>query len=86
MNIGGINRGSPASYFSPYKNPRLTDGPEGEHLTARLADEAIGLIEKFKGEGKPFLLNFCFYDVHTPLRAPEDGSAGGGMIIPVPAP
>lgn len=71
VNIGGVNRGSPASYFSPYKNPRLTDGPEGEHLTARLADEAIGLIEKFKGEGKPFLLSFCFYDVHTPLRAPE---------------
>jgi arylsulfatase A-like enzyme len=71
VNVGGNNRGSPASYFSPYKNPRLSDGPEGEHLTARLADEAIGLIEKFKGEGKPFLISFCFYDVHTPLRAPE---------------
>jgi arylsulfatase A-like enzyme len=72
FNIGGCNRGSPASYFSPYKNPRLTDGPEGEHLTARLADESIALLEKFKTEGKPFLLSFCFYDVHTPLRAPAE--------------
>jgi arylsulfatase A-like enzyme len=71
VNIAGCNRGSPASYFSPYKNPRLTDGPEGEHLTVRLADEAIALLEKFKAEEKPFLISYCFYDVHTPLRAPE---------------
>jgi arylsulfatase A-like enzyme len=70
FNIGGNSRGSPASYFSPYKNPRLTDGPEGEHLTARLADESIALLEKLKREGKPFLMSHCFYDVHTPLRAP----------------
>jgi arylsulfatase A-like enzyme len=72
VNIAGCNRGSPASYFSPYKNPRLTDGPPGEHLTARLADEAIAILEKFKAEGKPFLLSYCSYDVHTPLRAPDD--------------
>ena len=72
VNIGGFSRGSPASYFSPYKNPRLKDGPEGEHLTARLADESIALLEKFKAEGKPFLLSHCFYAVHTPLRAPAD--------------
>ena len=72
VNIGGINRGSPASYFSPYKNPRLTDGPEGEYLEARLADETAKLLEKFKDEGKPFLLQYCFYNVHTPLRAPAD--------------
>jgi arylsulfatase A-like enzyme len=71
FNIAGCNRGSPASYFSPYKNPRLQDGPPGEHLTARLADESIALLERFKREGKPFLLSHCFYDVHTPLRAPE---------------
>src|SRR5688500_4477143 len=40
FNIGGTSRGSPPSYFSPYKNPRPPDGAEGEHLTARLADEA----------------------------------------------
>src|SRR6185503_8435473 len=50
FNVAGCNRGSPASYFAPYKNPRLADGPEGEHLTARLADAAIALLEKFKAE------------------------------------
>jgi arylsulfatase A-like enzyme len=44
----------------------------GEHLTARLADEAIAMLEKFKTDGKPFLLSYCSYDVHTPLRAPEN--------------
>jgi arylsulfatase A-like enzyme len=72
FNVAGINRGSPASYFSPYKNPRLQDGPPGEHLTARLADESMALLEKFQREGKPFLLSHCFYAVHTPLRAPEE--------------
>jgi arylsulfatase A-like enzyme len=72
VNIAGCNQGHPGSYFSPYKNPRLTDGPPGEHLTARLADESIKLLENFKSAGKPFFLYHCFYDVHTPLRAPAD--------------
>lgn len=71
FNIGGCNLGHPPSYFSPYKNPRLPDGPAGEYLEARLADEASGLLDKFKAEGKPFFLQYCFYNVHTPLRAPE---------------
>ena len=50
------------------KNPRLTDGPEGEHLTARLAGEAVKLLETFKND--PFLLYLSFYTVHTPLQAP----------------
>ncbi|MBI5768711.1 MAG: sulfatase [Verrucomicrobia bacterium] len=72
INVGGFSKGSPPSYFSPYKNPRLTDGPPGEHLTMRLADETCALIAKFKTEGKPFLIQHCFYDVHTPLQAPKD--------------
>lgn len=67
INIGGCQRGAPASYFAPYKNPKLTDGPDGEHLTERLANEAVGVIEKFKDE--PFFLYLSFYSVHTPLRA-----------------
>src|SRR5687767_7422970 len=72
VNIAGFSKGGPPSYFAPYKSPRLTDGPAGEYLTARLADESIALLEKFKTEGKPFLLTHCFYAVHTPLRAPAE--------------
>jgi len=70
VHVGGHNRGMPSSYFSPYKNPRLTDGPKGEHLTARLTDEAIRLLDDFKND--PFLLYLAFYTVHTPLRAPKE--------------
>ncbi len=70
LNIGGHLRGAPKSYFSPYNNPRLLDGPKGEHLTARLATEAIGAIEKFKDD--PFLIYLSFYTVHTPLQAPQE--------------
>ena len=32
-NVGGWHLGWPPSYFSPYKNPYIEDGPEGEYLT-----------------------------------------------------
>jgi arylsulfatase A-like enzyme len=71
LNFGGHSRGSPpGGYFAPYRNPRLADGPKGEFLTARLADESIKILERFKGS--PFLLYLAFYTVHTPLQAPED--------------
>ena len=70
INIGGHHRGSPGGgYFSPYENPRLSDGPVGEHLTARLTDEAIRLIQQF--DERPFLMYLSYYTVHTPLQAPE---------------
>ncbi len=69
VNIGGHNRGMPKSYFSPYKNPRLADGPKGEHLPERLVSESIRFIEASKDE--PFFLCLAFYSVHTPLQAPK---------------
>ena len=39
----------PRSYFSPYSNPTLKDGPEDEHLTARLTDEALALARRLRG-------------------------------------
>lgn len=70
INVGGHNRGSPpGGYFSPYRNPRLEDGPKGEFLTKRLADEAISIIEHNKD--KPFFVYLSFYTVHIPLQAPE---------------
>lgn len=70
FNFGGFSMGRPSSYFSPYKNPRLKDGPTGEYLPERLVRESVGLLRKFKTEGKPFLLVHSFYLVHGPLQAP----------------
>ena len=73
INMGGVDRGGPyggKKYFSPYDNPRLPDGPEGEHLPDRLASEAAKFIETNKD--KPFFAYFSFYSVHTPLMARED--------------
>lgn len=71
VNVGGFRAGSPpGGYFSPYDNPRMESGPEGEYLTDRLADEAAAIIERFREE--PFLVYLSFHSVHTPLQAPED--------------
>ena len=48
VNKGGWKHGGPwfgGKYFSPYKNPRLEDGPKGEHLPTRLANETAKFIE-----------------------------------------
>ena len=76
VNRGGVTRGGPyggKKYFSPYGNPRLSDGPEGEHLPDRLASETIKFIEQHQQQ--PFLAVLCFYSVHTPLIAREDLAA-----------
>ena len=67
INVGGNQLGHPKSYFAPYKNPDLQDGPEGEYLTERLTTEAIGLLDTLEA---PFLLHLAYYTVHTPLQAP----------------
>lgn len=73
INMGGIDRGGPygpGKYFVPYGNPRLADGPKGEHLPDRLATEANKFIETNKD--KPFFAFFSFYSVHTPLQSRPD--------------
>ncbi|UCE47559.1 MAG: sulfatase, partial [Phycisphaerales bacterium] len=67
VNVGGYEAGSPRSYFSPYKNPQLKDGPKGEYLPDRLTDEALKFIEA--NRDKPFFLYLPHYAVHTPIRA-----------------
>lgn len=75
VNIGGCAWGHPAKgYFSPYHIPTLSDGPEGEYLTNRLATEADNLIRR-RDKSKPFYLNYWHYAVHTPLQACEDDIA-----------
>ncbi len=68
INLGGHHRGSPpGGYYSPYMNPKLKDGPQGEYLTDRLTDESIKFMEANKD--KPFLLYLSLYTVHTPIQA-----------------
>lgn len=72
VNKGGITRGGPYGgdrYFSPYGNPRLDDGPDGEHLPIRLAEETAAFIETHQDQ--PFLTFLSFYSVHTPLMTTE---------------
>lgn len=73
VNKGGITRGGPYGgdrYFSPYGNPRLEDGPAGEHLPDRLASETIDFIDSVQSQ--PFFAYLSFYSVHTPLLARPD--------------
>lgn len=76
INIGGYNTGGPKGvgkpYFSPYGNPRMTDGPEGEYLTERLANEAVSYLDNRKDNSDPFFMNFWFYNVHGPHFAVEE--------------
>ncbi|MFM8469628.1 MAG: sulfatase [Limisphaerales bacterium] len=68
--------GPPGNYFSPYSvardgEPRgpskvgtITDGPPGEYIVDRLADEAVKFIEA--NRDRPFFLNLWQYGVHGP--------------------
>lgn len=68
--------GPPGGYFSPYGvspdgDPRgqrrvgtITDGPPGEYIVDRLADEAIRFIDSHRD--RPFFLNLWNYGVHGP--------------------
>lgn len=68
--------GPPGNYFSPYgvtpdgtltgKNRvgTITDGPPGEYIVDRLADEAVKFI--MENKGRPFFLNLWNYGVHGP--------------------
>jgi arylsulfatase A-like enzyme len=75
INKGGYSAGQPNKsgksngYFSPYGNPRLEDGPEGEYLTDRQTDEAIKFIKE--SQNNPFFLYLSFYAVHNPMQGKE---------------
>jgi arylsulfatase A-like enzyme len=74
INKGGYRAGGPRSYFSPYQNPALDDGPPGESLPIRLGQETAEFIEattRSTGSGQeppPFLAYLSFYSVHCPLQ------------------
>ena len=70
LNKGGWDAGSPkGGYYSPYENPNLPDGPNGENLEMRLANETV----KFMKENKksPFFALLAFYAVHGPIETTQ---------------
>lgn len=73
INKGGWTRGGPYGgdqYFSPYGNPMLEDGPKGEHLPDRLANETVKFMTENKDQ--PFFAFLSFYSVHTPIMTRAD--------------
>jgi arylsulfatase A-like enzyme len=70
VNVAGNLAGNPSSYFSPYRNKNLPDGPKGEYLTDRLTEEALAFIEA--NRANPFFLYLPHYAVHTPIQAKQE--------------
>jgi arylsulfatase A-like enzyme len=71
INKGGWEAGSPkGGYFSPFENPNLPDGPKGENLEMRLANETASFVKAQKGT--PFLAYLSFYAVHAPIQTTQD--------------
>lgn len=68
INKGGNSKGSPSTgnkYFSPYNNPRLENGPDGEYLPYRLGDETVNFIRNHRDE--PFFLPICHFMLYISL-------------------
>ncbi|MCJ2186946.1 arylsulfatase [Novosphingobium beihaiensis] len=75
--------GFPRGWTDQY-NPTLVEGndyihpelPEDYHLSADLADKAIGLIGKHResGSSAPFYLNLAFGAAHAPIQVPREYS------------
>lgn len=76
INKGGYEAGAPygGGYFSPYNNPKLTDGKMGENLSMRLAKETVSFIETQTATKKnqPFFAFLSFYAVHAPLETTQE--------------
>ncbi|MCH2160244.1 MAG: sulfatase [Phycisphaerales bacterium] len=77
-NVGGGRAGHPKSYFPPYRNAALEDGPEGEYLVDRLAAETVSMIRDFESADaksvSPWFVVWAPYAVHTPIQAPESAA------------
>ncbi len=71
INKGGWDAGSPqGGYFSPWKNPNLPSGPDGENLSMRLAKETVDFIKNNKDTA--FFAYLSFYAVHGPIQSTKE--------------
>ncbi len=72
INVAGHFRGGlylKNKYFSPWDIPNIENGPDGQYMTDRLAEEAVNFINQ--KHDSPFLVYFSFYNVHAPFSAPQ---------------
>ena len=65
-----VGRKSRGGYFSPWINPRLESGPDGENLSMRLAKETAGFIRENKD--RPFFAYLSFYAVHGNIETTQE--------------
>ncbi len=75
INKGGYESGGPrGGYFSPYKNPNLEDGTDGENLSLRLANETVEFMKQHSKAqpDQPFFAYLSFYAVHSPIQTTEE--------------
>ena len=71
INIGGHHRGSPpGGFFAPYNNPKMDNGPAGESLPIRLANETAAFIKANKD--KKFFAYLSFYSDHAPIQTSQE--------------
>jgi arylsulfatase A-like enzyme len=77
VNLGGTHMPEPPSFISPYRNnrfpdgiPTLPDGPKGEYMSDRLAEEAVKFMTASKD--KPFFLYLPHFAVHLPIQGRPD--------------
>lgn len=73
-NVGGWDLGYPrGGFFSPYDNPNLPDGPDGENLSQRLAQETINFLRSNNPQEtqQPVFAFLSFYAVHSPIQTTQ---------------
>ena len=70
LNIGGTERGSPPSYFPPFRIPGVKERSPDDHLDDNLAARAEQFIEA--NRERPFFLYLAQFAVHIPLMAKPD--------------
>ena len=64
--VGAARGGATKTYFAPWGLAGLDQAKDGDYLTDRLTDEAVGFVQAHAK--KPFFLYLSQYAVHTPIE------------------